>query len=103
VVGLYLQRYMPSMTEPFGRRATLEWRIRYANYASYGFGGAIVVAVLMALEGGATRDLWLIGGVFSAAAAVTAVRLVTASRVELFQLGAPGPSLLRPSDRAEED
>lgn len=79
--------------EPFGYRDALKRRIRVANAIANLAGGATIVCVLLALNG-VYRDLWLIGSTFALAAALTAVRVVTASRIALSQLGKPGPKVV---------
>lgn len=78
--------------EPHGLRATLERRIRVANTAANVFAVATVCLVVGAVSN--TRwDLWAIASTFTLAGAVSSVRLVTASRISLYQLGRPGPQL----------
>ena len=86
--------------EPHGLRAALESRIRIANTAANVFAVATVCLVVGAVAN--TRwDLWAIAATFTLAGAVSSVRLVTASRIELYQLGRPGPKLAVDNEHGE--
>ncbi len=90
------------MNEPFGRRDTLIRRIQYGNYAANTFAVIIIVALVAALDSD-TPDVWVIGGIFSTAALVSTVRYVTAMRIELYQMGRPGPGLVVDNDDNDDE
>ena len=80
------------MLEAHGRRATLTFRIRYGHYASNGFGLGVALFVLLALIE-PPLTLWLAAGAVCLAAMLVTIRVVNAYRIELYQMGKPGPSL----------